>query len=496
MSAVIKTMRDIKTGKKLISAAVILIGVISISLLTDRGKSYDLSPGREITFNGRGVSPDRLVIRLGESIAFYNDSNRPFWPASNLHPTHTIYPEFDPQKPVNPGEKWSFSFNKPGVWQFHDHMAANITGEIVVLSEAGGVVDRDCESRETTPTECFKKDVVSVLKDGGLEGSLDRMAALYDSDPAFKNSCHDVAHILGKEAYHIFGRGGKIVFSNKTSYCGYGFYHGFMEEMFSVSGSVEEAREFCLLAGRDSNEGSVNAEGACYHGIGHGVTDGSDPRSWGDPVALTSPAIDLCDKIDPTEPHFYRCVSGVFNSLAMMYITNSHNLSLKGENPFVICGDRSDFRIKNPCYQEMNTLAMRVADKELSKGVRLVEAIRDEPVYAALAMKSLSGFFPSSFKAPFDDEFDSSIEACHGAREDLVIPCIQGIPSGLMEFGVPGSEYVPALEFCGHEKLSAAERSECYRAAFGSMRSYYNKDKLRAICASIDEGYRPYCLGA
>ena len=62
-----------------------------------------------------------------------NDNpNESFWPASNIHPTHMIYPEFDAKRPVASGKDWSFTFTKKGTWRYHDHLNPEATGTVVV----------------------------------------------------------------------------------------------------------------------------------------------------------------------------------------------------------------------------------------------------------------------------------------------------------------------------------------------------------------------------
>jgi len=79
-----------------------------------------------------GFEPSTVTIHQGETVTFINDSAKPDWPASNVHPTHQIYSEFDPKRPLAPGESWPFTFTKVGEWKFHDHLQANVTGLIVV----------------------------------------------------------------------------------------------------------------------------------------------------------------------------------------------------------------------------------------------------------------------------------------------------------------------------------------------------------------------------
>lgn len=85
-----------------------------------------------ITLTSDGFSPSELTVTQGDTVTFVSTAGELFWPASNLHPSHTIYPEFDPQMPVSPTESWSFTFTKVGEWKFHDHLAPYFTGVITV----------------------------------------------------------------------------------------------------------------------------------------------------------------------------------------------------------------------------------------------------------------------------------------------------------------------------------------------------------------------------
>lgn len=85
-----------------------------------------------IQMNDTGYSPTDIAIKTGDTVAFTNSSAKERWPASDIHPTHGIYPEFDPRKPIAPGKSWSFTFRRKGAWRFHDHLAPQIRGVITV----------------------------------------------------------------------------------------------------------------------------------------------------------------------------------------------------------------------------------------------------------------------------------------------------------------------------------------------------------------------------
>src|SRR4029077_10011559 len=116
----------------------------------------------------------------------------------------------------------------------------------------------------------------------------------------------------------------------------------------------------------------------CYHGIGHGAVDGSDPRTWGKAEALIAPSLDMCKKVALTDTFLLRCGSGVFNSLAMMYSANQFNLVLDKSNPFLVCAEQPSRPLKSACYGEMNTLIMHFSDNDFRKSMAFLKLIREK----------------------------------------------------------------------------------------------------------------------
>ena len=104
--------------------------------------------GGEVTIIYRdGKYDPRLVdITIGQTVTWINE-DQVFWPATDLHPTHTIYPEtniikcnqpeeravmFDACEPMPSGSEYSFTFNEPGEWGFHDHINPAAKGTVTV----------------------------------------------------------------------------------------------------------------------------------------------------------------------------------------------------------------------------------------------------------------------------------------------------------------------------------------------------------------------------
>jgi plastocyanin len=99
-----------------------------------------------VEMNGNSFSPEILKINVGETVQFKSVGSRPMWPATNLHPTHELYPGssinkcnsndkeniFDSCGGVNIGRTFSFTFTETGEWSYHDHTRPSIKGTIIV----------------------------------------------------------------------------------------------------------------------------------------------------------------------------------------------------------------------------------------------------------------------------------------------------------------------------------------------------------------------------
>lgn len=86
----------------------------------------------EMTYTADGFAPAVLSITTGDTVVFINNSKESFWPASNDHPTHTAYPEFDAKTEITDGQTYEFTFTKAGEWGYHNHLNPKMMGVVVV----------------------------------------------------------------------------------------------------------------------------------------------------------------------------------------------------------------------------------------------------------------------------------------------------------------------------------------------------------------------------
>lgn len=99
-----------------------------------------------VVMSGNSYSPSDLTINSGDTVTFVAEDDGPYWPATDLHPTHTVYPGsdinkcfsgeadevFDACRNMGTDDTYSFIFTEVGSWDYHDHRKPSITGTITV----------------------------------------------------------------------------------------------------------------------------------------------------------------------------------------------------------------------------------------------------------------------------------------------------------------------------------------------------------------------------
>lgn len=238
----------------------------------------------EIVYTNDGFVPQDIVITKKDRVIFKNNSDRPFWPASDPHPLHSIYPQFDPKRPIESGESWAFIFPKTGEWKFHDHLFPVNRGIVNVLDP------KDVKD----PAMALKRDEVEkLIEKKGVENAYKHLKTIYDPATA---AAHSTFHLFGEVLYQKFS-------VNGIEYCdgfaGFGCYHGHFIKAVAEKG-VEIAIELdkvCLAKFGEKGLG-------CPHGIGHGLLE-----YFGH--GKITEALEICKKLTWKGPLF-GCSGGVF----------------------------------------------------------------------------------------------------------------------------------------------------------------------------------------
>lgn len=124
--------------------AVIVIVATTMTLMVGNARSNDKqtpltqqktaqTQSVTVTYTDDGFKPQNITVAKGTTVNFINKSYMPLWVASDPHPEHTDYPEFDSAqanggKLPEMGQDFSFVFQKTGTWKYHSHTASSDVG--------------------------------------------------------------------------------------------------------------------------------------------------------------------------------------------------------------------------------------------------------------------------------------------------------------------------------------------------------------------------------
>lgn len=480
----------------LVAALAIIFGPVWVGKVKD---VLNIQSGPyEVVLKENGYNPARLIIQEGDTVTFKTELGIPHWPASNVHPTHTAFPDFDPQGPVNEEESWSFTFTKAGTYRFHDHISSNFEGEIIVEKKDGSRVSIDCSQERNV--QCWEKLMLDTLEKEGVESALNTIVRLSETEPLFLNDCHGYSHLIGEKAYKLYVEQDNFELTGATALCGYGFYHGFMETLLLATGNIDEAREFCRIVDQKLAGKASAAATACYHGTGHGAIDGSDPTAWGDPNAMMEPGFKVCELLATNELETYLCDTGVFNAIEILSRDPKYMITEIKHHPFALCNEQPLER-REGCYSNMLPLVLENANNDIKKASEYINehmidhdeiAIDGHTVNELVTIGLMFEFIRLHGEDP--NYAEKGVALCRTMPENDQIACIKGLSGGHLKYGAPGIEYMEVLKLCSSNLLNEPERDGCYEYSLMRLNTRYDGRTTSLICEEVPEPYREkYC---
>lgn len=121
----------------LIVAAIVIIGGLT---LINRGKDQQRNPNSvssqvpvqskastasqtvAVNYVNGQLSLKNLTVNAGDTVLFVNADDKPHWPASDPHPSHSKCPGFDSLNALQKGQSYAMTFHVVGVCSYHDHL--------------------------------------------------------------------------------------------------------------------------------------------------------------------------------------------------------------------------------------------------------------------------------------------------------------------------------------------------------------------------------------
>lgn len=450
-----------------------------------------------VTLTKDGFVPDEIYISRNTTVVFRTTTGNQFWPASDLHPFHTIYSAFDAKGPVAATSTWNFVFNKDGHWSYHDHIGL-ATGVIIVVppGEKGDAkynVLGVCDEPEQSGREaCYRQHILLALDTKGLDGATDEVAVVYRDYPEFRSECHSFLHDLGLMAYKKYG---DQLPPTKTMYCGQGFYHGYLESfLMEKHGDIGPALLFCAAEAARLGEKTV-AGLQCMHGIGHSIMEyllttrtdlSNNSRNL---QTLVGMGIAECAGM-PSEEGKFRCADGAFDVFkAWVNVQNLQTVYtdvFSLDHPFALCVPLREKWQRDACVWEMAKETLVIANHNTGTSLQSVmRAARTwlDGTYMFSAITSVA-FVSAANNVDMSDK--ELIGLCASVVDTMLHSyCIAGLLRGVVFNGAPGAEGVRGAVLCHVSTLTSDEKTLCANTLVTTLVNNYGEVARAAVCVLV-----------
>lgn len=441
--------------KRIVALLALLCILVAIGIAAGAQPSKEVEV-TTITLTENGFEPQEVSISKGETVRFDSKlTDREFWPASNQHPTHGLLPAFDPKRPLAPNESWTFTFDTLGAWPFHDHLASQNQGTVYVGSsyaaDTESCLDRGDASAEYIQAACWVTEFEQLVDEGGMNLVFETFNEYMNNDALFKRNCHDIMHFVGDIAYAEYRDHGTLIDRPETAYCGYGFYHGFIERMIAEHGSYEGSRAYCdALAESDKFLNTTlagDAASACRHGFGHAVFDSLDGTLYGDDLAMTDTSLNACEAIFPDDVAQAECATGVTNALSIAYTRNYYELSFPEEDPLQVCAGMREL-YQSGCYLDVGVFYVVNNDLSYDEAIAFFE--KEVPGHAFPRVIKAFAADNVQWRTEYEyQDIKEEADRCFAFTDTHVVnECMYGIHLGIYKKNEPQTNQQESQKVC------------------------------------------------
>ncbi|MDP2676492.1 MAG: cupredoxin domain-containing protein [bacterium] len=476
-----------------------------------------------IEMHDDGYAPNDITISQGDTIVFENKGTNGHWPASNIHPTHRLYPGsdiekcsteesghiFDACKGIAPGESYKFQFIEEGEWRYHDHLSPEIKGAIIVernqeyidkhaqniLSRAGmfikklGIdiyqfilgllgkkqIDLDLVEFEANYNDAIARNDVSMFTDkNALYSYVKKYGAgatvkqLHSLEPQY-GDCHNAAHEAGRLSYKLVGG---EAFQACSAECHSGCYHGATESFFQDKGIKNLDENLSLLCSEGLNSFFSHQ---CIHGVGHGL------MAWSD--YDIHEALRICDTLPDGQAS---CHSGVFmeNIVGGLSSEAGHFTEYLSDDPHMPCTVVEE-QYKAACYFYQTSRMISLFGGDFSKVAAACASLdlQYQPACFLSMGRDVGGY--SRGNPTLGIDYCSTV---FGAQERIW--CFGGAVQDAF-WTSDGQD--DALSFCSLLKTEE-EKDDCYGVIVGrAVDILVSSEEKNTFCAKMEGGYAEMC---
>ncbi len=341
----------------------------------------------------------------------------------------------------------------------------------------------DCDKLEfNLKQRCNDEFIQNYAQGKSTQELLATMEQARLQNPTVENSCHPIAHAIGRYTLDQTGNVGDAFESCDYS-CHSGCYHGVMERLFlkdqdlSDTQHVSKEQLEVKVPSICNEENFANPTSSvifqCLHGIGHAILFSLEYN--------LDDALSTCDKLGNGYERS-SCYGGVFMENVTAFEKGKRDIKL--EDPHYPCS-RLDDKYKNDCYV-MQTSVM--ADIGLSVEQQAQECLKAGN-YSGNCFVSIGRDLSNQVRT---ENGNFVIDICENKSGEYSRNCINGVIYALIDNTWSG-EF--AISFCSTLQKNDNE-TYCYDSASRYLQGVYNKsdDDLKTECTRVSGEHNDKCL--
>jgi plastocyanin len=100
---------------------------------TPLASSATIPPAAQVSISTSGFSPATVSVSVGQAVTWTNTDNGQHTVSSDPYPTDNALANFNSKQDLSANDRFSFVFNKPGTYTYHDdNNPYSVQGTIVV----------------------------------------------------------------------------------------------------------------------------------------------------------------------------------------------------------------------------------------------------------------------------------------------------------------------------------------------------------------------------
>ncbi len=433
-----------------------------------------------IVYDDKGYSPSEITINKNDKVTFAGKSQHVFWPASNPHPNHTNFPDFDSKKGIKPPETWSFTFRKAGVVTYHDHLDPAYRGKISVKETnvffwlyaktadflrlnfskhndkylenvAKLCTGNEWEDRKNL-IDCWSKYFSGLEKDFGPKEALSVLNTLTGKGKISLSDCHNYADQIGSDAYWSEVSGRKFKIDKSFGICSHGFFHGYMLEHVSHGQDFEASFKLC-----DETSGlSESMARECYVGAGNGLMYYYWSNLGNDLLKIVQNSKLICAKTGDNKDN---CIYGIYGGMEHLYLKiHGSDFSVNQTDPFFVCIRESENKYKPYCYEKTVRPLFSDLGFDVVKIASWISKIGDFEIMKAEA-KNIGNFVSQFWIYKSQEDLLMSIGKCKVFTGILYNSCVEGVFEGIFS-NLLASQKISDFD-CEMDRLTAVDKQIC-----------------------------------